>query len=249
MLNRKLQGYLRRVCARIKSPVSRREIYRELRAHLLDRLENLSQPNVGEDQVIQKILDEAEDPKELGRKLSDARKPFILRHPILSGSFFLAVTCALILVVAAHLVVGEIMDSSDLTSFENREAYLVAFESDLKFLDKSLLEKDWQRTRNAQGYIASHLSRYDKKYTEKLRALLKGQSLVEQDEAYRFAVSEGRSLVWLDGLREFDFWNFSPILKLFIALKRPRSRAASKRSGSGLLWICPSMSSCGPLLR
>jgi hypothetical protein len=208
MLNQELRHYLRQVCGRIKNRRQRWQVYRELRSHLQDQVAALLAENFTEKEAIARVLKQAEHPKKLGHKLEIARKPFVLRHPIFSGSVFTVGLSLVALIVVADRATQTIMNNAANGAFENRDAIYQAFEDDLKYLDQELNDNDWQRTSNAHNFIQKNLQKYSASEKKSIHAILNVKSKPSYEEAYHFAQSHNIHLDWLEDLAQYDYWNF-----------------------------------------
>jgi hypothetical protein len=208
--------YLRKMAKQIKNSSIRRSAYREIKNHLNDKVDHLKSSGLTEEEAIRKALEEATDPKRLGKSINRSHRPWFIRRPLILASLITPPLLLAVLVLSTHLLVYQYFIPLYEEQFDIPEQAASLFIKDLKQLQRDPLFKEGQETFNSSASFAHRVplsskgglphSVYKNKQTiqeffhaydwpENLSDLQNYSTLMEMD------------LSWLEQLWDYEHWN------------------------------------------
>lgn len=204
-----LKVYLKKVCFFLKKK-NRTAVYKELRMHFQNQIEDLQKKGFNQAEAIQQILKTQTNPYVLGYKMRRAQMSFLRRHflELSLASIFVGV---LLLFQYIDLVIQkEILPKLDQVVIAEENKRL--FENDLKFLSKKneLAFLETSRSKNAAQWVYSEQSNKlsgnqtkEIDTLEKLFRQIKNTDLSNIDKVHEqiFAVKTD----WLEEIHQFDY--------------------------------------------
>ena len=96
-MNIRIKNYLQQMSKYISNKAAKQNAIIEIENHLLDQIDFYMEQGYSEDEATHMAIKEATDPKELGKKLNLAHRPFIYRYPF--TLFMGATTCLSLIAV------------------------------------------------------------------------------------------------------------------------------------------------------
>lgn len=204
---------------KIKSRKARLKAQDEILNHMFDQIERELDQGLSWQECVKKVIANSTDPKKLGKKLNLAHRPWFFRYPKMIYSFVILLTGFTSLVIATHYFAKQ--TSEILYGYIVKEEIYKDFYADLEDLKKDPYMK-FSRKNNVHFYLSKHfnvfsLRKSDKINAEKLCLFATGltdncdlkanqiEPLISYSEKLE---KSGYRLDWIDGILEYDHWNF-----------------------------------------
>lgn len=195
------KSYLKKVCWMI-SKKNRKSTYMELRAHLLDEFDHLSQANENEEETLKSVLKNKPNPYWLGYKMRRSQHCFLRRNFISLSVVF----GFMLFLMAGHILVEQVrLDYIELSKkYRSTEKNENEFENDLKFLKEHQDQKIFftERKSSADEFVYKTLE-FSK--VQVAADLYKNYSYQLRADKKILAQIKNMNLDWVEEFKKFDF--------------------------------------------
>ncbi len=214
-MNIRIKNYLQQMSKYISNKAAKQNAIIEIENHLLDQIDFYMEQGYSEDEATHMAIKEATDPKELGKKLNLAPRPFIYRYPF--TLFMGATTClSLIAVIIISHFSMEVLKENYIQGHISERVF-EKFYTDMETLKKNQFF-EFSRKKNIGPYLLSHHDFYAEK------------------------AQIPKNLSFLDQIIEYDHWNIYKDPDIFHYLEQAKAKDYFGKSDIFAKYSIPNMS-------
>lgn len=169
-MDKSLKKYLRRVCGWIKNSKRRKDTYKELRSHILDKIDTFLLTGDSPSVACSKVLKEMPNPHWYGYKLRRSQYSFWRRNLFAFSSAFVLMLSFCFVAICLYLVHSHYLPLMDRLSYVDKEL-LEYFKKDLYLVrDENFFVSKKEKSAHIYLYT-THKDKFSKKNTDQLNLI------------------------------------------------------------------------------